>query len=190
MKDEERLVQQVLEGDAVSFEHLLRPHRQSMLNIAYQITGNATEAEEVCQEAMIKVYKHLNTYKIGKNFRNWVLKIVTNSGFDYLRREKRQKDLVEKHKHFEVYMTESPEKDFLNQEMGDKIKACLSSLTPKEKLVFYLRDAEGFTIRETALILKSSSMSIRTHLSRARQKIRNQFVKLYPQGYGRNHHEV
>lgn len=61
--------------------------------------------------------------------------------------------------------------------MREKIQGVLDILSPKEKAVFLLRDSEGLSVREASLVLGCSQMSIRTHLSRARQKIKNHFAK-------------
>jgi len=68
----------------------------------------------------------------------------------------------------------NPEQQFLNKEIGSKIESCLRDLSPKEKTVFLLRDGDGFSVEETSRILRCSSLSVRTHLSRARKKIRAQ----------------
>jgi RNA polymerase sigma-70 factor (ECF subfamily) len=107
-----------------------------------------------------------------------------NSAYDYLRGKKKYKDLVEKQKSLPVDTGLDPEKKLVNKEIKEKIETCLKTLSPKEKSVFLLRDGEGFSIKETSGILGCSSMSVRTHLSRARQKIRKQFEKIYPFRYG------
>ena len=84
-----------------------------------------------------------------------------------------QKELI-------VHDAYNPEKKFLNQEIKEKIQSCLHILSPKERAVFLLRDGEGLSIKEASMVLGSSSISIRTHLSRARQKIRARFEKIYP----------
>ena len=83
---------------------------------------------------------------------------------------------------FDENETSDIESYVINDEIKEKISVCLSVLTPKEKAIFLLRDNEGFSIKETAEILKSSSVSVRTHLSRARQKIRREFEKIYSAG--------
>jgi len=180
MKDETELVRRVLSGDDTAFEPLLRPYRKGMLSIAYQIMGNTEEAKEICQDVMIKVYRHLNKFQINKSFKNWLYKIVANTTYDLLRKKKRQSDIVDLHKNLKPYTEYSPERQLLNQEIREKIDICLKNLTNREKTVFLLRDTEGFSIKETAGILGSSSQSVRTHLSRARQKIRQQFDLIYP----------
>ena len=63
MKNDDDLVGEVLKGDQSSFELLLRPHRQGLLNMAYRMTGNFEEAKEICQESLIKIYKYLYRFE-------------------------------------------------------------------------------------------------------------------------------
>jgi RNA polymerase sigma-70 factor (ECF subfamily) len=175
MKNEDELVSEVLEGDQSSFELLLRPYRQGLLNMAYRMTGNVEEAKEICQEALIKIYRYLHRFKKEKSFKSWVYKITMNSAYDSLRKRKKSEDIIEGQKRQAFDVSSDPEKQFLNREIGTKIESCLQNLSPKEKAVFLLRDGDGFSVEETSKILKCSSLSVRTHLSRARKKIRAQF---------------
>ncbi len=70
MKNDDDLVGEVLKGDQSSFERLLRPHRQGLLNMAYRMTGNFEEAKEICQEALIKIYKYLYRFEKGRSFKS------------------------------------------------------------------------------------------------------------------------
>lgn len=182
MKNEHELVEKALRGDEDSFELLLQPYRRGILNMCYRMTGNLEEAKEITQEAMIKVFRYLSKFKKEKSFKRWVYRITLNSAYDYLRKRKKHEDAIECQKNSAAEVSPGPEKNFLQKELRARIEACLSSLSPKEKAVFLLRDAEGFSIKEASKILGCSSASVRTHLCRARQKIRLNFEKVYP-GY-------
>jgi RNA polymerase sigma-70 factor (ECF subfamily) len=178
MKNEDELVGEVLKGDQSSFELLLRPYRLGLLNMAYRMTGNREEAKEVCQDALMKVYRYLHRYERGKSFKSWIYKITMNSAYDFLRKKKKSEDIIERQKGLHPAASPNPEQQFLNREIRSKIESCLQDLSPKEKAVFLLRDGDGFSVEETSEILKCSSLSVRTHLSRARKKIRDQFDRL------------
>jgi len=180
MKNEDELVEEALQGDEISFEILLRPYRQGLLNMAYRMTGDLEEAKEICQEALIKVFKYLHRFKKGKSFKNWFYSIVINSAYDFLRRKKRYENIIETQKNFISRADLNPEEQLMNKETKAKIELCLQNLSPKEKSIFLLRDGEGFSVKEASEILGCSTMSVRAHLSRARQKIRTQFKKIYP----------
>ena len=179
MKNEEDLIQEVLQGNQISFELLIRPYSQGILNMAYQLTGDIEEAKDTCQEAICKLFKYLKKFRRGTNFKSWLFKIVVNASYDTLKRRKRHKRIIENKKNITFDKSSDPEKCFLDKEIKEKIKDCLHLLSPKEKTIFLLRDVEGFSIVETSKILECSSMNIRTHLSRARRKIKAEFEKIY-----------
>lgn len=179
MKSEDELVEAVLEGDHSSFEVLLKPYRQGLLNMAYRMTGDLEEAKEICQEALIRIYRHLKTFKTGKSFKSWVYRITINATYDFLRARKKQKEIIGSQSISLDHTSRGPEGRLLDKEIKKKIEHILQALSPKEKLIFILRDDRGFNIGETAKILGCSSSSVRTHLSRARRKIRDKFREIY-----------
>jgi len=179
MKDEDKLVEDVLQGKHASFELLLQPYRKGFLNIAYRITGNREEAREVCQDALLKIFKYLKSYKKGRSFKTWSYKILMNSSYDFLREKKKFKQVIDSQKTASVYTIPQIEQKIWKNQMRKKIQSMLDILSPREKAVFVLRDSEGLSVREASLVLRCSQMSIRTHLSRARQKIKIHFEKKY-----------
>lgn len=179
MKNEEELIEAALQGDEGAFELLLYPYRNSMLNLSYRMVGNLEDAKEVCQDVILKIFRYLNGYKKGKSFKNWMYKIVINASNDFLRKRKKQEDIFTMKKVMARNSVANPEAQFLNKEVRGKIAYCLEGLSPKEKAVFLLRDVEGLSVREAAGLLGSSSMSVRTHLSRARQKLKRQLERIF-----------
>lgn len=177
MKDEDKLVEEVLQGKNSSFELLLQPYRQGFLNMAYRITGDYEEAKEVCQEALLKIYKYLKSFKKGGSFKTWSYKVVMNTSYDYLREKKKFKRVIESQKGAPVYEVSQVEKKIWTSQMREKIQNMLDILSPKEKAVFLLRDSEGLSVKEASLVLGCSQISVRTHLSRARQKLKAHFEK-------------
>ncbi len=178
MKDEKILAAEAAAGSHAAFEQLLRPHRRGMLGLAYRMTGNEEEAKEVIQEALIKIYRYLHRYDGQRKFRNWAFQIVANASRDYLRKKIRRDDLNEG---CNMKLTENitPETRFLDRELRRKIDFCLQDLSPNEKIIYILRERQGFSVKETAKLTGGSSTSVRTHLSRARKKIKSRFVDIY-----------
>jgi RNA polymerase sigma-70 factor (ECF subfamily) len=184
MKDEEQLLEKALRGDARAFEELLIPYRQGMMNLAFRITQNAEDAQEVCQEALLKIFRYLDSYHSGKSFKNWIYQIVANAARDLLRKRQKHDWNADPESIEEEARQHCPEDRILRGEIRNKLQACFRFLTPKEKIVFVLRDVEGHSIQETASLLRSSSISVRAHLSRARRKLRIRFEEIYPEGLG------
>ncbi len=179
MKDEDKLVEEVLQGKHSSFELLLQPYRTGLLNMAFRITGDREEAQEVCQDALLKIFKYLKSYKKGRSFKTWSYKILMNTSYDYLKEKKKFKRVIESQKSASVYEVPQIEQKVWKNQMKEKIQNMLDILSPKEKAVFLLRDSEGLSVREASLVLGCSQISVRTHLSRARQKIKTHFEKIH-----------
>jgi RNA polymerase sigma-70 factor (ECF subfamily) len=85
--------------------------------------------------------------------------------------------VIESQKAASVYVVPEIEQKIWINQMKEKIQNMLDILSPKEKAVFLLRDSEGLSVKEASLVLGCSQISVRTHLSRARQKIKAHFEK-------------
>ncbi len=190
MRDEDKLVEDVLQGNHSSFELLLQPYRQGLLNMAYRITGDREEAMEVCQDTLLKIFKYLKSYKKGHSFKTWAYKILVNSSYDFLRSKKKYEKIIATQKNVFVLEDWQSEQKISGSEIREKIKSALNKLSPKEKAVFLLRDSEGLSVQEASLVLRCSPMSVRTHLSRARYKIKTHLERKYPKKAGRCKYEV
>jgi RNA polymerase sigma-70 factor (ECF subfamily) len=181
MNNEDELVEKALQGSHSAFESLLHPYRNMMLSLALRMTGDREDAQEVCQEAMMKIYKYLGKYQTGKRFKNWIYSIVAHSALDFLNGKKKitklNREFISRQPDGEF----SPEMRLLQREIKSRLKLYLGKLLPKERLVFLLRDVEGFSTKETAEILGGSLVSTRVHLSRARQKLRAQLKNFHPE---------
>jgi len=159
-----------LEGRTDAFAELIYPYRQTILRLAYRMTGDREEAGDVAQEAFLKAFRYLRRYDPGRSFRNWLLQIAANTARDSLRRQ--QKDRKAKN---ELFGSIALQEGGLGKRPDFQIdwNTIVGELSPKERQVFILRDLEGLDIKETASILRSSSVSIRVNLARARRKIRH-----------------
>jgi len=178
---EEPVLDKALAGDEDAFAQLLRPFRDLILNLAFRLTGNREDAKEISQEAIFRIFRYLRTYQRGKSFKTWISRIVINTTHDFWKADKKYRGILDHHRwEKDLFHSDSPEEQYLNAEIQDKVQCCLSSLSRGERSVFLLRDSEGFSIKETSDILGYSSASVRTHLCRARKKIRVQLEKLYP----------
>lgn len=91
---EKELVAMTLGGETDAFARLIYPYRQSILRLAYRMTGDREEAGDVAQETFLKAFRYLRRYDPKRSFRNWLLQIAANAARDSLRwrqKEKRQK---------------------------------------------------------------------------------------------------
>jgi len=176
---EKELVAMVLSGRNEAFEPLVTPYRESLLSLAFRLTGNREDAREVAQEALLRAFKHLGRYDTSRSFRNWLFQIAANQARDRLRRRRKEADTAVEAAR-KPWPQEDPESGRRAKEFRSDLEKCLSVLAPREREVFILRDLEELDIRETALALGCSSVSVRVHLSSARRKIRDAIREKFP----------
>ena len=164
----------------VAFRKLVEVYQAMVFAYAYRLLCNADDAEDIVQETFLRVWKHVNNYKLEMNFKTWLFKIVTNLCYDRLRFNKRkriaQKTSIDALMHFQS--NENIETEFINSELATIINTLTNELTPKQKLVFTLRDIEGFEVNEIEEITKLSSGKIKSNLYLARQFIRMKLEQL------------
>ena len=171
----------VLAGQKEAFAELIYSYRQSILRLAYRLTGDQEEALDVAQETFLRGFRYLRRFDLKRNFRNWLFQIAINASRDFIRRQRKENDGITSFAVSIYQQKESARTNTLAVESGPDLtihlKACLSSLSPKERQVFVLRDLEGLSIKETASVLSASSISVRVNLARARRKIREMLEK-------------
>jgi RNA polymerase sigma-70 factor (ECF subfamily) len=181
--DEAGLIRAAQKGDQDAFERLVRSYDQSVLRIAMNLLRSPDEARDVYQEAFLKVYRNLNSFRFDCSFHTWLYRIVTNICLDHLRRRKVRREestVVETSEGIvdRVSMLEEdaphadPERQVWNTELGGRIHRALESLTPRERTVFELRHYEGLRLRAIGDMIGTSEEAAKNCLFRATQKMR------------------
>ena len=176
------LVREAQGGSQAAFEQLVHTYDQAVLRLALRLTGSASDAQDIHQEAFLKVYKKLDGFRFECSFGTWIYRIVTNVCLDHLRRNRARK----KNNVIEVTDDEllnqvsddrpgnNPEQQLLGRELGAHISKALQRLTPRERMVFDLRHFEGLKLQSVSEILNASEGSIKMTFFRATRKLRLQ----------------
>jgi RNA polymerase sigma-70 factor (ECF subfamily) len=178
---ENRLVELVLSGRTEAFEPLVTPYRKLLLALAYRLSRNAEEAKEISQDTLLRAFRYLRSFDRKRSFKNWLLQIEMNV---WRASHKKSEDETTLRELALSQPQVDPESGRAGVEIRRQLFSCLDGLSPREKEVFLLRDVEGMSIQETAGILRISAISVRVHLSRAREKIRETIRKRYPEMLG------
>jgi RNA polymerase sigma-70 factor, ECF subfamily len=180
------LIREVQGGNQAAFEQLVHAHDQAVLRLALRITGSQGEAQDIYQEAFLKVYKKLGGFRFECSFSTWIYRIVTNLCLDRLRknRNRRENSAIEVNVEGEEYdllnqlsddrPANNPERRLLNRELSAHISCAFQRLTPRERMVFELKHFQGLRLRTVGQILNTSEASVKTSLFRAAQKLRFQ----------------
>jgi RNA polymerase sigma-70 factor (ECF subfamily) len=197
--DEAALIQQARDGDVTAFNRLVLHYQGLAYNVAYRIMGGPQAAEDATQDAFISAYKALNSFR-GGSFKAWLLRIVTNSCYDELRRRKRRPqssldELTEDNESFPFLRSPDvgPEGMQQQRELVQAIERCLHELPDEQRVAAVLCDVEGYEYKEIADITSTTLGTVKSRISRARSKLRDclqGFGELLPADYRLGSEEV
>jgi RNA polymerase sigma-70 factor (ECF subfamily) len=174
------LVREAQGGSQAAFEQLVHNYDQAVLRLALRLTGSASDAQDIHQEAFLRVYKKLDGFRFECSFGTWIYRIVTNVCLDHLRRNRARKNSVALEISDEDLLNQlsddrpgnNPERQLLDQELGAQIFRALQRLTPRERMVFDLRHFQGLKLEIVSEILNASEGSIKMTFFRATRKLR------------------
>jgi len=176
---EKELVARVLAGDSTAFEPLVLPYRRTLFGLAYKMTGNREDALEVSQETLLRAFRYLGKCDLERGFRNWLLQILVNAARDFGGKRGREAGRAgDSFLDSAVSDAPRPEEAHDRGEIRGRVLEAMSVLSSREREVFILRDLEEKSIKETVEITKSSAISVRVNLSRARGKLRIRLAEL------------
>ena len=175
------LIQRCRTGDSNAFRQLVDNYQGRVYVFAFRMLCNEEDAKDVVQEAFIKVWRNLSKYNTDFKFTTWLYRITANCCYDHLRKGKQQKQNVEidQVKHAcEQLLQSNLEQKIINENLAAVITQLTHELTPKQKLVFTLKELEGFEVNEIAAITDLSPEKIKSNLYLARKNIREQLEKM------------
>jgi RNA polymerase sigma-70 factor (ECF subfamily) len=183
MKEAE-LVAQAKEGNEESFRFLVENNMKKIFKLAYQYAGNHHDAEDISQEAFIRAYNSLNSFRGESSFSTWIYRIAINCCLNFKRRKGNFREesfdlLKEKYndgyKQLRMhYKSFNPEKQIFEKEMMDKVGEALECLSNKQRIIFILRHYQHLPIKEIGKRLGCAEGTIKKQLFRAVTGIRKQ----------------
>lgn len=171
------LVRKAQNGDMRAFEQLVEQYYPRIYNIALGIMGTQDMAEDASQNALIKMYRSVGSFKFQSKFSTWVYRITTNVCMDELRKNKRKASVSMEDLNqggVDIKDTaETPEDSLIADERGQILHRGIASLKSDHKQIIVLRDINGFSYSEIAEILKCSEGTVKSRISRAREALKN-----------------
>jgi RNA polymerase sigma factor (sigma-70 family) len=178
---EEELIQSAKRGDLQSFNRLVEIYQDAVYHTAFRILDNSDAAADSAQEAFISAYSHLSAFR-GGSFKAWLLRIVTNACYDFLRARKRRPaqsldDMLEAGTDREplefVNGREGPEAHAERAELNRTLQAGLSRLPEDQRVVVVLADIQGLSYDEIAAATGTNLGTVKSRLNRARLRLRD-----------------
>ena len=182
--DDTFLVREAQNGNHHASAELVRQHERAILRLAMHLTGSESEAQDVYQEAFLRVYRNLHAFRFDCSFHTWLYRIVTNICLDQLRKRKVRKEEssvvetsdgpIDRMDAFEEEAAEAdPERSMWNRQLKHRIEDALRDLTPRELMVFELRHYQGLRLRNIGEMLGTTEEAAKNCLFRATQKMRS-----------------
>ncbi len=180
------LVKQTLQGNEAGFEKLVYTYQDKVYTLCYRYSGNEEDANDLAQEAFIKAYRSLGSFKGNSRFSTWLYRVTTNVCLDEMRRKKRliQTQSLDQPvtgadgEMSRIVADESQSVDVLYeaQEQADYIQSLLNELKPEHRMVLLLKDIMELSYDEISKVLNIPSGTIKSRLSRARDLLRRKLL--------------
>ena len=180
--DEVSLIQSARGGDLESFNRLVLAYQDVVFNQAYRVLGDHQAADDASQETFIAAFNNLKHFR-GGSFKAWLLRIVTNTCYDELRRKKRRPttsleplddsgDEIES-PNWIADQNEGPEEIAERVELGRTIQNCLDNLPLEFRIVVTLVDIQGMDYSEAADAIEKPLGTVKSRLARGRLRLRD-----------------
>lgn len=184
------LIREAQKGSRAAFETLVRQYDQAVLRLALHLTGSEQDAQDIHQEAFLKAYRHIGSFRFECSFYTWIYRIVTNLCLDHLRRRKTRRedsavmiDAAGEEHDVTVNVSDdramaNPGRELDRKILGRQIQEALEKLTPRERTVFELKHYQGLRLRTIGEMLNTTEETAKNTLFRATRKLRMQLADL------------
>lgn len=181
-REDKEIIADIKAGKEPAVGELIKKYQKRVYNTAYGLTVDYDGAWDVSQEALVKVVRYIGTFKGESSFWTFLYRIIMNSFYDYKRRQKVRAKVGnftdyendDDKRAFDVKDVIDIEEDYEQKELKERLKTALVLLTEVQKQVFVLKNTEGLKIREIAQVLGMADGTVKSHLNRAVDKIKNE----------------
>ncbi len=175
---ETQMIEAVQRGDAGSYDYLVSKYMKRVVSIAWGLVRNTADAEDLAQEAFVRAFRTIARFRTGEPFGPWIYRIVTNLALDLMKHRSR-------FRHEEISGAEpglrrdQPDVPAYANELGRRIDEAIEKLPVMQRVVARLYLVEQFDHAEIAAMTRLSAGTVRSHLSLARGKLKDELADLY-----------
>jgi RNA polymerase sigma-70 factor (ECF subfamily) len=178
--EEQALLERIRSGDESSFELLVKEHTGKVIALAWRLVGNREEAEDLAQEAFLRLHRSLPKFRGESRISTWLYRTTTRLAIDYLRRERikrklfffRQDNNAPDPVELARDTRNDPGRTFQSQEAMQALRKSMEKLSSRQQVVFTLRHYEGLPLKEIAEHLGLEIGTVKAHLHRAVTQLR------------------
>jgi RNA polymerase sigma-70 factor (ECF subfamily) len=176
---DQAVVEQARAGDADAFRVLVERHSRALFRLAFRMTGNESDAEDVVQEAFLRAYRQLHKFDERASFGTWLYRIASNCALDLVRSRNRrglQEPIHDSEGQDPLLSLASaaptPDRLALSGEVRERVAEAMNELSAAERMAFVLRHYEGMGIEEVSGVLGCQPGAAKHSIFRAVQKLR------------------
>lgn len=184
-RTEKIILDQIRGGATERFEELVRFHSPSILRLAVRLTGNPAEAEEIVQEAFLRFFEGIGSFRGESRVNTWLYRTVTRLAVDHLRRERiRRRIFFFRREEESTDLAETvpdpsptPGDQAAARETMSRLNRSLAGMPPRQRAVFILRHQEQMPLKDIAATLDLEMGTVKAHLHRAVVKLRRELAE-------------
>ncbi|HVS14572.1 MAG TPA: RNA polymerase sigma factor [Thermoanaerobaculia bacterium] len=171
--------------DEVALDELIRRKTQPLVQVAYRVLGSLEEAQDVVQMAFVRIWENRHRYQPAWSPNTWIYRITTNLAIDSLR-SRRSRERVQEPLRLHVERGHQERSSRGVGSLGDRevhaiFRELAAELTEKQRAIFVLREMEGLSSKEVAVIVGCRESTVRNHLFNARRVLRDELVRRFPE---------
>ena len=178
--EEDAIVQRAQQGDLAAYDELVRRYQERIYATLYHMTSNHEDANDLAQEAFIKGYQALKSFKGGSSFYTWVYRIGVNKTLNFLKSRKNRSMMSLNDLDFDaekdpdllaLISDKTPRRDAVLAELQKKMNEAMLKLSEQHRLVVTMHDVQGLAHEEIAEIMECNVGTVRSRLFYARQQL-------------------
>jgi RNA polymerase sigma factor (sigma-70 family) len=183
--EEEAIIHRAQKGDLAAYDELIRRYQERVYATVYHMTSNHEDANDLTQEAFIKGYHALKSFKGGSSFYTWVYRIAVNKTINFLKQRKNRSSMSLNDLDFNaendpdlvaLVSDKTPRRDAALAELQKKLNEAMQKLSDQHRLVVTLHDVQGLAHEEIAEIMDCNVGTVRSRLFYARQQLQGQLA--------------
>lgn len=186
-KDVGALVEKARQGDERAFGELVQMYHQRIYGLIFGMVHNAEDAKDLSQQAWVKAWKKLDSFKGRSEFYTWVYRIATFVSLDFIRSRARKRETEwleaveparDANAEMPPSMTARPDRDLQHSEIRDVFDRAVEALTPEHKAALLLREVEGLSYDEIARVMKCRKGTVMSRIYYARKSLQQKMGEL------------